>query len=65
MWRGTMRSPLPGIVLFYSVLALVLAVVLILVHKSGFMGAGARAFSNTCESLALIAIAIGVWVQRR
>jgi hypothetical protein len=60
-----MRSPLPGIVLFYSVLALILAVILILVHKSALMGAGARAFSNVCENLALIAIAIGVWVQRR
>jgi hypothetical protein len=60
-----MRSPLPGIVLFYSVLALILAVILILVRKSALMGAGARGFSNACENLALIAVAIGVWVQRR
>ena len=60
-----MRSPLPGIVLFYSVLALILAAILILVHKSALMGASAQAFSNACENLALIAVAIGVWVQRR
>jgi hypothetical protein len=60
-----MRSPLPGIVLFYSVLALIFAVILILVRKSALMGVSAQAFSNACENLALIAVAIGVWVQRR
>jgi hypothetical protein len=56
---------LPGIALFYSVLALILAVILILIRKSALMGVSAQAFSNACENLALIAVAIGVWVQRR
>jgi hypothetical protein len=60
-----MRSPLPGILLFYSVLALILAVILILVRKSALMGTSAQAFSNACENLALMAVAIGVWVRRR
>ena len=60
-----MRSPLPGIALFYSVLAVILAVILVLVRKSPLMGASAQAFSNACENLALIAVAIGLWVQRR
>jgi len=61
-----MRNPvLPGIVLFYSVLALILAVVLIVVRNFSLLGAGAEALSNACENLVLIAIALGVWVQRR
>jgi hypothetical protein len=61
-----MRNPmLPGVVLFYSVLALILAVIMVLVHESALMGARAQGFSNACENLALIAIAVGVWVQRR
>jgi hypothetical protein len=61
-----MRNPmLPSVVLFYSTVALVLAVVMILLHQTSILGAGARAFSNACENLALIAIAFGIWVQRR
>ena len=61
-----MRNPmLPSVVLFYSTVALVLAVVMILLHQSSILGAAARALSNACENLALIAIAFGTWVQRR
>ena len=61
-----MRNPmLPSVVLFYSTVALVLAVIMILLHQSSMLGGGARAFSNACENLALIAIAFGTWVQRR
>jgi hypothetical protein len=61
-----MRSPmLPPVVIFYSTVALVLAVTMILLHQSSFMGARARALSNACENLALIAIAFRVWAQRR
>jgi len=61
-----MRNPaLPGIVLFYSVLALLLAVIMVVFRESSVMGAGAKSLSNACENLALIAIAVGVWVQRR
>ena len=61
-----MRNPmLPSVVLFYSTVALAMAVILVLLRQSSLLGAGAEAFSNACENLALIAIAIGVWVQRR
>jgi len=61
-----MRNPmLPSVVLFYSTVALVLAVIMILLHQSSILGAAARALSNACENLALIAIAFGTWVQRR
>jgi hypothetical protein len=56
---------LPGVVLFYSVLALILAVIVVLVQKSALLGASAQGLSNACENLALIAVAVGVWVQRR
>ena len=56
---------LPSVVLFYSTVALAMAVILVLLRQSSLLGAGAEAFSNACENLALIAIAIGVWVQRR
>jgi hypothetical protein len=61
-----MRNPmLPSVVLFYSTVALVLAVIMVLLRMSSVLGAGAEALSNACENLALIAIAFGVWVQRR
>ena len=61
-----MRNPmLPGIVLFYSVLALILAVIMIGIRQPSVMGAGGEALSNACENLALIAIAFGVLAQRR
>jgi hypothetical protein len=44
---------------------MVLAVILVLLHQSSVLGAGARALSSACENLALIAIAFGVWAQRR
>lgn len=56
---------LPGVVLFYSVLALILAVILIVVRHPSVMGAGGEALSNACENLALIAIGFGVLAQRR
>jgi len=61
-----MRNPmLPSVVLFYSIVALVLAVIMVLLRESSVLGAGAEALSNACENLALIAIAFGVWMQRR
>lgn len=61
-----MRNPvLPGIVLFYAVMALVLAVIMIIVRGSSVMGATAQTLSNACENLALIATALGIWVQRK
>jgi hypothetical protein len=61
-----MRNPvLPGIVLFYAVVALILAVGEIVLRQSSVMGTSAQAFSNACENLALIAIALGVWLPRR
>ena len=61
-----MRNPmLPSVVLFYSTLALVLAVIMVLLHEPSVLGARAQALSNACENLALIAIAFGTWVQRR
>lgn len=61
-----MRNPmLPGVVLFYSVLALILAAIFIVIRQPSVMGAGAEALSNACENLALIAIALGVLAQRR
>ena len=61
-----MRNPmLSSVVLFYSIVALVLAVILVLLRESSVLGASAEAFSNACENLALIAIAFGVWVPRR
>jgi hypothetical protein len=56
---------LPSVVLFYSVVALVLAVTLILLHGSSLLGTGARGLSNACENLVLIVIAMGVWVKRK
>jgi hypothetical protein len=56
---------LPGVVLFYSVLALILAAIFIVIRQPSVMGAGAEALSNACENLALIAIALGVLAQRR
>jgi hypothetical protein len=56
---------LPGIVLFYSVLALILPVVMIVIRQPSIMGAGGEALSNACENLALIAIGFGVLAQRR
>jgi hypothetical protein len=56
---------LPGIVLFYSILALMVAIVMILVRGSSLMGAGAQGLSNACENLALIATALGIWLRRR
>jgi hypothetical protein len=55
---------LPGIVLFYAVLALILAVTVIVLRQSSVMNAGAEALSNACENLALIAVALGVWLPR-
>ena len=52
-------------VLFYSVVALILAVTLILLHQSSLLGTGARGLSNACENLALIVIAMAVWAQRK
>ena len=61
-----MRNPmLPGVVLFYSVLALILAAFSIGIRQPSVMGAGAEALSNACENLALIAIAFAVLAQRR
>jgi hypothetical protein len=61
-----MRNPmLPSVVLFYSMVALALAVIMVLLHQPSVMGAGARALSNACENLALLAIAFGIWGQRR
>jgi hypothetical protein len=61
-----MRNPmLPSVVLIYSIVALFVAVIMVLLHQPSVMGAGAQALSNACENLALIAIGIGVWVQRR
>ena len=61
-----MRNPmLPGVVLFYSMLALILAAFFIFIRQPSVMGAGAEALSNACENLALIAIALGVLAQRR
>jgi hypothetical protein len=56
---------LPGVVLFYSVLALILAIIFIVIRQPSVMGAGARALSNACENLALIAIALGVLARRQ
>jgi hypothetical protein len=52
-------------VLFYAVVALLLAVGEIVLRQSSVTGASAQAFSNACENLALIAIALGVWLPRR
>ncbi len=61
-----MRNPmLPGIVLFYAVLALILAVLFILLRQSSVLNTGAEGLSNACENLALIAIALGIWLPRR
>ena len=61
-----MRSnPIPAVVLFYSTLALILAVIMIYVGGSSLIGAGAEALSSACENLALITIAIAVWSPRR
>jgi hypothetical protein len=61
-----MRNPmLPGIVLFYAVVALMLAVFMIIIRQSSVMGAGAEALSNACENLALIATALGVWARAK
>ena len=60
-----MRNPaLPGIALFYSTVAFLLAVTVVVVRTTSFLGASAQAFSNACENLALIALALGVWVRR-
>jgi hypothetical protein len=55
---------LPGIVLFYAVIAFTMAVFMIVIRQSSVMGAGAEALSNACENLALIAVALGVWARR-
>ena len=61
-----MRNPmLPGVVLFYSVLALILAMTFIILRQPALMGAGAEALSNACENLALITIALGVLAIRK
>ena len=61
-----MRNPmLPGIVLFYAVVALTLAVIVIVVRQSSVMGASAQSFSNACENLALITMALGIWWPRK
>ena len=61
-----MRNPaISAIGLFYSVVALILAIVLVVVGRSSVMGVGAEALSSACENLALIVIALGVWVQRK
>ena len=56
---------LPGVVLFYSVLALILAMAFIILREPSLMGAGAEALSNACENLALITIALGVLAIRK
>ena len=56
------NSMLPGLVLFYALVALVFAVLAILLRQESVMNAGAEALSNACENLALIAIALGVWL---
>ena len=56
---------LPAIVLFYSIVAVILAVIMILLRHPSVMGAGAEGISNACENLALIAIAFAVLAVRR
>ena len=56
---------LPGIVLFYAIVALVFAVIVIVARQSSVLNTSAEALSNACENLALIAIALGVWAPRR
>jgi hypothetical protein len=56
---------LPGIVLFYAVVALIFATIVVVVRQASVMNASAEALSNACENLALIAIALGVWAPRR
>jgi hypothetical protein len=56
---------LTSVVLFYSVVALILALTLILLHQSSLLGTGARGLSNACENMALIVIAMAVWAQRK
>ena len=61
-----MKNPmLPGIVLFYAIIAMIIAVLVILFRRESMMNASAEALSNACENLALIAIALGVWLPRR
>ncbi len=61
-----MRNPmLPGIVLFYAVVALIFAVIVIVARQSSVLNASAEALANACENLALIAVALGVWAPRR
>ena len=55
---------LPGVVLFYATVAMLLAVALVLARETSVIGAGAEALSSACENLALIAIAMRVWVIR-
>jgi hypothetical protein len=56
---------LPSIVLFYAILAVFLAVTMVLLRQGSVFGTSAEALSNACENLALIVIAVGVWVRRR
>ena len=61
-----MRNPmLPGILLLYAMLALILAIVMVVIRQPSVMGAGGEAFSNACENLTLIAIGFGVLAQRK
>ena len=46
-----------------SVLAFLLAVILVLVGDTRLMGIYPEGFSRACSNLALIAIALGVWFK--
>jgi len=60
-----MRNPmLPGLVLFYAVVALIVTIIVVLARQTSVMNASAEALANACENLALIAIALGVWAPR-
>jgi hypothetical protein len=59
------NAMLPSVVLFYAILAVLLAVTMVVLRQSSVFGTSAEALSNACENLALIVIAIGVWVRRR
>jgi len=52
-------------VLFYSVVAMMLAVLLIVFRERSLMGVSPQALSNACENLVLIAVAFAVWMQRK
>lgn len=61
-----MRNPmLPGVVLFYAILALAVAVIEIMLHRSSVVRGTAQSFSNACENLALITVALGIWWPRK